>query len=66
MPQHLDSKDCWCRPKLMRPCPVCGGTRIHPADNDIEHPPPCPQCNGAGMITATHPDETTILRHQGD
>ena len=61
---HVDSQDCWCHPRAMRECPVCVGTGVHPADDEVERPPPCPQCLGERMVPANHFDETTVLIHK--
>lgn len=52
-----NSSDCWCRPRLERPCRSCRGMGYEPGQSKVYL---CWRCGGAGMVKA-HPEESGIL-----
>lgn len=64
MAQHIDNPSCWCNPDVVQICPVCLGVGTHPADQDVESSPPCPQCNGTGAVKPYNAHEPLSLIHK--
>lgn len=52
-PDHIESRDCWCEPECLQPCPEC--------DKD----PDCWKCEGTGLVAEFDDTEASIIVHRG-
>lgn len=54
---NVESRTCWCKPRLEQRCPVCAGT----GGEDWE----CPHCEGVGVVPAytDDPECPTVIIH---
>lgn len=49
---EVDSRECWCLPEVLQPCPECD------ADED------CWRCAGRGLVEAYDEDRDCVIRHR--
>lgn len=51
---ELDSRECWCLPEVLQPCPEC----------DEPPTPDCWRCAGRGLVEAFDDDEACVIVHR--